>query len=150
MKGARIVHAAWAGTAAFAVTAGLATVVPSADLVALVLALGLFVAGSAAFSAALVLGAGRSRREEIVVPSLFFLQGSAPRPVRRRLLGALAVQVLVALVTAGVRPNTSLAFGVLAPMYGLGLAGLWAARHGAFPPRPASPVRSPSGLSPRR
>ena len=136
MTGLRIVQASWAGTAAFLATGGLATVVRSTDLIALVVSLTLFAAGTAAFTAAFVIAVRRSRAEEIVVPSLFFLQGSAPAPVRRHLLGALAVQVVAAFVTAGVRPNTSLAFGILAPMYGIGLAGLWAALHGAFPARP--------------
>lgn len=150
--GRRIVEASWAGTLVFAASAGLASVASSLDLVALVVALGMFAGGTAAFTAAFVIAVRRSRTEEIVVPSLFFLQGSAPAPVRRLLFGSLAVEVVAALVTAGVRPNTSLAFGILAPMYGLGLAGLWAARHGSFPirPRPAdarrrTPVRPDTG-----
>ncbi|MDP9404969.1 MAG: hypothetical protein M3P85_17010 [Actinomycetota bacterium] len=145
-------QASWAGTLAFVATAGLATMVASTDLVALVVALGLFGAGTAAFTVAFATAVRRSRTEEILVPSLFFLQGSAPRAVRRRLFASLAVEVAAAFGTAGVRPNTSLAFGILAPMYGLGLVGLWAARHGAFPPRsrPAdgrrrAPVRPEAG-----
>lgn len=147
--GSRIVQASWAGTLAFVATAGLATVAASTDLVALTVALGLFAAGTVAFTAAFAMAVRRSRAEEIVVPSLFFLQGSAPAPVRRLLFGSLAVEVVAAFVTAGVRPNTSLAFGILAPMYGLGLAGLWAARHGRFPSR-ARPVdrRRPSPVRP--
>lgn len=147
MTGAGIVRASWAGTTAFVVTATLAAAVSSLDLVALVVALVLFVAGTGAFTAAFVTAVRRSRTEEIVVPSLFFLQGSAPPAVRRLLFASLAVEVVCAFVTAAVRPNTSLAFGILAPMYGLGLAGLWAARHGAFPPRARKPGtrRAPSG-----
>lgn len=143
--GRRIVQASWAGTLVFLATAGLATALAPADLVALVVALTMFAAGSAAFTVAFAVAVRRSRTEEIVVPSLFFLQGSAPTPVKRLLLGALAAQVVVAFVTAGIRPNTSLAFGILAPMYGLGLIGLWAARHGTFPlrPRPADSRRRP-------
>ena len=55
--------------------------------------------------------------------------------VRRQLLGAFGVQVVVALATAAIRPFTGLAFGILVPTYGLGLVGLWGARRGAFPPR---------------
>lgn len=133
--GRRIVAASWGGSLAFAATAGLAATVPSTDLIALLVALGLFLAGTVAFTVAFVVAVRRSRTEEIVVASLFFLEGSAPRPVRRRLFSSLAVEVTVAFVTAGVRPNTSLAFGILAPLYGIGLAGLWGARHGVFPPR---------------
>jgi hypothetical protein len=71
----------------------------------------------------------------IAVTSLFFLSGSAPAPVRRSLLGAFGVQVVVAFATAIARPYTSLAAGTLVPVYGIGLCGLWAARYGTFKPR---------------
>ena len=64
--------------------------------------------------------------------------------MRRRLLGSFAVEVAVALATAGARPFTSLAFGLLVPVYGLGLAGLWAARYGTFGPRQSTPPRRPA------
>jgi hypothetical protein len=143
-----IVRVAVAGTALFAVTATLAAAVPSADVVALAVAVGLFVAGCGAFVAAYAAAVGRSRRDDIALAGLFFLSGSAPRPVRVALLGSLAAQVVVAFTTAGIRPNTSLAFGVLAPVYGLGLAALWAARHGRFPPRAAPPSRRPPKAPP--
>ena len=137
MRGAAIVKASWAGTAGFALTAGLATVVSGADVVALAAALLLFAGGTVAFVAALVHAAGRSRHEELTLAGLFFLEG-APPVTRRLLLGSLAIEVVVALVTAGVRPNTSLAFGILAPVWGQGLAGLWGARHGIFRARHAA------------
>ena len=56
-----------------------------------------------------------------------------------RLLGALAVQVVVAVATAAVHPFTSQAFAVLAPMFGLGMAGLWGARYGHFEARTTDP-----------
>ena len=55
--------------------------------------------------------------------------------------GALGIQVVVAVATAISRTTTdgkagsTLAFGVLAPMMGLGLNGLWGATYGAFAPR---------------
>jgi uncharacterized membrane protein len=59
------------------------------------------------------------------------------------MLSMLAVQITVALATALARsesedgsPGTSLAVGILVPMFGLGLNGLWCAFHGVFPPRP--------------
>jgi hypothetical protein len=77
------------------------------------------------------------------VLQLYVLVGPAtPSRVRRVMLGALAVQMLAALVTALARPDgpdggpgSSLALGFLVPMFGFGLNGLWAAYHGAFPPR---------------
>lgn len=143
-----IVRASWAGTALFAVTAVAAAIAPSTfDTVALVVAVALFAAGCAVFLWAFVLVAGRSRTDLMEQAQIWFLTGPAtPRPVRRSLLGALAAQVVVGFVTAGVRPYTSLAAGVLVPMWGLGMCGLWAARHGEFPPRPADPRRPGPGL----
>jgi hypothetical protein len=132
--------AVW-GTAVFVVTSALAVAVRSTEVVAFVVAAVLFVAGTGVFLGALVAAAGRSREHEISIGGLFFLQGSAPTPVRRRLLGAFAVEVAVGLAAAAARPFTSLAFGVLVPMYGLGLTGLWAARYGTFGPRRPAPPR---------
>ena len=143
--GSTIVKASWAGTGLFTITAGLAAAVPDADIVALAVALLLFLCGTTVFAVALVQAAGRSRRDELTLAGLFFLEG-APVAARRLLLGSLALEVVVALVTAAVRPNSSLAFGVLAPMWGQGLAALWGARHGSFPPRrrpPGMPLATP-------
>jgi hypothetical protein len=98
----------------------------------------LFVAGCVAFLYAYFRGIGRSREETVTLAGLFFLaEGVAPRPVARALRLLLAVQVVVAVATAAARPFSSLAFGVLAPMFGLSLLALWGAVHGRFPPRAA-------------
>jgi len=132
-----IVRASMAGTVVFAVAAVLAAATAADPLVvaAVVIDLLLFVAGCAAFVVTLVRAAGRSRTEEVTLSGLWWLAGSAPANVRRMLLGAFAVQVVVALATASARPFTGLAFGILVPTYGLGLVGLWAVRLGMFPPR---------------
>lgn len=59
------------------------------------------------------------------------------------MLSMLAIQTVVGIGTAVGRseaadgsPGTSLAVGVLVPMFGIGLNGLWCALHGVFPPRP--------------
>lgn len=134
--GTGLVAAATWGTALFVATAVGAAAAPDALVVVSVpVALVLFALGCLANVRALVVAAGRSRREAVHLGGLFFLsQGVAPAAVRRLLLGAFAAQVVVALTTASVRPFSGLAFGVLVPVFGLGLAALWAARHGAFPP----------------
>ena len=145
VTGDRIVRASWWGTAALAATAVPAAIAPDAlGPVAQVVAIVLFAAGIVAFLWAYGVAVGRSRTAELSIAGIWLLAGgSAPPAVRRHLLGALAVQVAVGVATASVRPFTSLAFGVLAPLYGLGLAGLWAARHGRFPTRsPLGPGRS--------
>ena len=130
--------AAWYGTALFGVTAVAAVLTEALEPVAVVVDVLLFVAGLVLFVAAYARAVSRSRTEAIAVTTLYFLAGSAPPDVRRSLLGALAVQVVVALATAIARPYTILAAGTLVPLYGLALCGLWAARHGTFPPREES------------
>ena len=131
-----IVRAAIVGTAVFTVVAVAAAALPDQlAVVAVVVDLVLFAAGIVAFVGALLKAADRSRTEAVTLAGVFWLSGTAPHEMRRPLLGALAVEVAVALVTAGVRPFTGLAFGVLVPVYALGLTGLWGARHGTFAPR---------------
>ena len=143
--GDAIVTAAWAGTVLFVAGAVAGAVAPdSLGVVSAGIDLALFAVGCVAFLAAFARVVGRSRTEEISVVGVYFLAaGAAPGSVRTRLLGALAVEVVVAVATAAVRPYTELAFGVLVPVYGLGLIGLWASRHGTFPPRVAPAARSP-------
>lgn len=135
-EGAGIVTASFAGTGVFLAVATIATIAPdeTAPAAAAVDA-ALFAIGVVAFLRAYAIAVGRSRREAIGIGGLFFLAGSAPKTVRRRLLGAFAAQCVIALVTASIRPYTAVAFGILVPMFGLGLAGLWGAKHGRFPPR---------------
>ena len=134
-----IVRATWIGTAVFALTAAVAAVTDAtpAEAVSTAVALLLFLVGCVAFVAAYARAVARSRTDDIQVAGLYLLMGnSAPPEIRRLLLGALGLQIVVALGTAAARPYSPLAFGILVPTYGLGLAGLWAARHGTFPARP--------------
>ncbi|MDA2944313.1 MAG: hypothetical protein O2925_09355 [Actinomycetota bacterium] len=129
-------------TAVFATTAIYAAVVfnTTAQWVGAVTAMVLFAVGVAAFLWAFWTAVQRSRTEDISVTQLFLLVGEpTPATVRRPMLIALAVQVIVATATALARPNgpdgspgSSLAVGFLVPMLGLGLNGLWAAIHGRF------------------
>lgn len=130
-----IVRASWAGTAVFTVASATAVAVDAARPVAATVSVVLFVAGTVAFLIALARAIGRSRAEAVTVGGVYLLQGSAPPEVRRHLLASAAVQVVVAFTAAGLRPYTSLAFGILAPMYGIGLAGLWGATRGRYQAR---------------
>lgn len=134
--GQRVVQASWAGVALQAVAA-LAAVLTVAGrgphvLVCTFLLAGGTLASGLAFAKAI----GRSRTELIDVPGLFLLLGSAPRRTRLLLWGAVAASTAIGVATAASRPYTSLAFGVLAPLWAYGLAVLWNATHGAFPDRP--------------
>jgi hypothetical protein len=137
-----IIKASWIGTAIFGITAIAATIDP--DLfagVALAVALVLFLVGCVIFFVAFGSAVARSREVEIGIGGLYFLAGTAPRAVQLHLLGSLGTEVAIAFATASVRPFTSLAFGLLVPVYGLGLCGLWGARHGTFGARVPSPPR---------
>ncbi len=140
--GRAILRASWIGTMVFVVTAAASAIAPHTFIAAgVATSLVLFFAGIGLFFWAYAVAVNRSRTDLIGMGGLFFLAGTAPRSVQRSLLGSLAVEVVVGLITAAVHPFTPLAFGVLAWMYGLALCGLWAARYGTFPPRPPEEKR---------
>jgi hypothetical protein len=147
--GAEIVRASWTGTAVFGVATVAGVVVPHPlAWLAFAVSIGLFVAGCVLFVWAFVLAVGRSRDDDISVVNLFLLSGNVPATVRTQLLGSLIVEIVLAIGTAAARPYTIAATAILAPVYGLGFCGLWAARYGTFPPR--KPPESRRGRAPRR
>lgn len=153
IRGRALVRFSLGSTAVFAVSAiAAAAVEPSSGRIrdvlvisSVVVALALGAAGVVVFVVALLWGAERSRESEMTMAGWWFLAGDvAAAPVRRALLGALAAQVVVGLVTASVRPFTELAFGTLVPVCALAVCGAWSARHGDFPPRRTA---SPDGAT---
>jgi len=136
--GRRLVQLDLVGTALLVVTSLAAAVAPDTFTYAHAgFSVGLFFVGTGALLWAYLVGISRSRTELIDIAGLFLLSGPvAPAPTRRALRVALAVQVVAVVVAASIRPFTEVAFGILAPMYGVGLMALWGARHGTFPPRP--------------
>ncbi|MFI5053298.1 MAG: hypothetical protein ACHQDE_02960 [Acidimicrobiia bacterium] len=133
--GRAIVTFGWGANALFAVTAvpvalGLDALVG----VAIGVALSLFLVAIGTFGYAFWVGVARTARgDNVAVANLFFLQGSAPRRVRRDFLALFVVCSVITAATAAWEP-----FGVLVPMLPVGLAGVWAARYGVFPPRPVA------------
>lgn len=133
--GTTIIRTSWWGTAIFAVTAFAAALGPEwLRWPAVVVALMLFATGIVSMLWAFAVAVERSRVDAIGVGGLYLGMGSSPRPVRMHLQGALTLQVAVGITTASLRPFTSLAFGTLVPIFGIGLMGMWAARHGEFEP----------------
>ena len=134
MQGRAILRTGWAANVLFAITAVPAAVTDDDTVVAvaIVVALVLFFASIAAFVYSFAVAVARSTRgDNVVVANLFFLQGSAPRPVQRAFLWMFLACLAITAATVVWEP-----FGVLVPMLPIGLAGVWAARYGAFPPRP--------------
>ncbi len=140
-----VVRANIAGTVLFVATAVFAAAVftTAAQWVGASTAMGLFAVGVFAFLWGFWNAIQRSRAEDVSVTQLFLLFGPAtPPPVRRMMLGLLGVQIATAFATTFWRldgpdgtPGSSLAVGLLVPMFGLGLNGLWAAYHAEFGPR---------------
>ena len=150
----RLVRANLAGTGLFLVALAFAIPFRShrpGQVLIVVVSLLLFAAGIATSLWAYTMALERSRSEEVGVANLFLLSGdTAAKPVKRAMSWALAAQVVAALVGAGVgvaglKENqlNALAFGVLVPMFGIGMNGAWAARYGSYGPR-VNPTAKPS------
>ena len=144
--GARVVHVDVAGTVVF--LAALAVAVPwrsqrFAQFLIGGVSMVLFAIGVATTLWAYTRALDRSRVEEVGVANLYLLTGNtAPRRVWRTLTTALVVQVVAAIIGAWIGvvgldegQLNALAFGVLVPMFGIGMNGVWAARHGSYGPR---------------
>ena len=156
-----IVRANIAGTALFVATAVFAAAIftTPAQWVGASTAMALFAIGVFAFLWGFWNAVQRSREEEVSVTQLFMLLGTpTPSSVRRPMLAMLLVQVTTAFATTFWRldgpdgtPGSSLTVGLLVPMFGLGMNGLWAAYHADFDDRdagsddPEVPIKSPDG-----
>ncbi len=139
-QGRGIIASGWLANVLFAATA-IPVAVGVDDLlgVAIGVALLLFLVSVFVFVYAFALALARSSRgDNVAVANLFFLQGSAPKPIKRKFFWMALVCLVIAVATVAWDP-----FGVLVPMLPVGLAGMWAARYGVFPPRQA-------GQPPRR
>jgi hypothetical protein len=137
-RGQRVLQGDIWATETFAATSLAAALIPDPLVyIAVPVHLVLFVGGCATFLWAYAIALSRSRYETLTMAGVFFLADRvAPQRVTRGFRLLLAIQVVVALVVAGTRPFTALAFAVLVPMLGLGNMALWGARYGTFPPKP--------------
>jgi hypothetical protein len=133
LPGRGIVNFGWAANVLFAITAvPVALGVDALVGVAIGVALALFLVAIGTFAYAFAVGVSRTTRgDDVAVANLFFLQGSAPRRIQRDFLLVFLASLVITAATVAWEP-----FGVLVPMLPVGLAGVWAARHGVFPPRP--------------
>jgi hypothetical protein len=92
-----------------------------------------FAAGAALFTWAFLIAAGRSRVEEVTVVGAFFLgDGAVTKPDRIWALGFLSAQSMIGLGAASADPYTAMAFGILVPMFGIGVVAFLGSAHGVF------------------
>ena len=142
----RLVSGNLIGTALFLVTLGIAIPFRAesfAQVLIAVVSIVLFAIGIATSLWAYTTALERSRTQEVGVANLYLLTGpTAPKDEKRWMSAALAVQVVAAVVGASVGVTglqqgdvNALAFGVLVPMFGIGMNGAWAARYGSYGPR---------------
>lgn len=138
VQGRSIIVASWATNALFALTAiPFALGVDDFEGIAVGTALALFGLSLVVWVWAFAVAFARSAHgEDLAVASLFLTVGGAPRDVRWQLFAAFGACLLVTVATAAADP-----FGILVPMLPFGLVGLWAARHGVYPPRPTPKPR---------
>jgi hypothetical protein len=134
--GRGIFRASWASNVVFAVAVvPVALGVEALDTPAIVVSVALFLVSLAVWVYAFLVAASRSAHgDDVTVGRMYLVDASAPRDAQWQLYGSLGVCVVIAAATAVANP-----FGVLVPMLPLGLVGLWGARHGRYPPRPAYP-----------
>ncbi len=142
------------GTAVFAIVTVVGVVVFSSTTNTLVVAtdLTLFAIGIVAFLLGYWTAVQRSRVDEISVVELFLMMGNtSPSRVKRIMVWCLGAQVVIGVAGALARSSTDgksgsvLAFGILVPMFGLGLNGRWVATYGVFSPRKLVEVPLPEG-----
>jgi hypothetical protein len=144
--GARVVSVDLAGTALFLVA--LAIAIPArnhrfAQFLIGGVSMALFAIGVVTTLWAYTRALDRSRVEEVGVANLYLLTGNtAPPAVGRAMKGSLVIQVVAAVAGAWIGvvgldtgQLNALAFGVLVPMFGIGMNGVWAALHGSYGPR---------------
>lgn len=151
---AQSVRADIAGTALFIVVLAIAVPLREhrwAQVLIGVVSVALFAVGVTASLWAYAAALERSRTQEVGVANLYLLSGAtAARPVKRAMLLALATQVVASVTAATIGAAgldngqlNALAFGVLVPMFGIGMNGAWAARYGSYGPR-VNPAAKPS------
>lgn len=142
----RLLRADLLGTVVFLVALALGLPFKSerwAQVVVIVVSLVLFAIGVAAALWAYARALDLSRVRNVGVANLYLLTGeTAPRAVKTAMAGALALQIVAAIVGASIGMSglqesqlNPLAFGVLVPMFGIGMNGAWAARYGSYGPR---------------
>lgn len=138
IDGEAIINGSWAATGVYTALAIAGTIFPDTFAIPTAVVSGvLFVIGCVTFLWAYGVAVSRSRTDLIGIGGLYFLAGTSPKVVRFRLRLSLAVEIVAALVSSSIRPFTPMAFGFLVPVFGLGMSGLWGARHGTFAPRDA-------------
>ena len=85
--------------------------------------------GCVAFARAFYVASQRSRREKLSVAEIYLLMETSTPRVAGHFRVVLVLFLATAIAVAATEPYTDLAFGILAPTYGVGLMGLWGANY---------------------
>ena len=132
-QGTRYITLSWLGIGVFGIVSIPTVIWPdtlgTANAIASLILFGL---GCAGFVYSFLISANRSRTEILSVVGIYFLSKSAPRYITWYFRFQLLLICCIAFTTAGIRPFSALAFGILTPVYVLGLMGLWGAKWGSF------------------
>ncbi len=127
------ISAAWLGIGVFAAVSIPAAALPDTlGVLNAVVSLVLFGIGCIGFIWAFFISAARSRTEQLHIAGIYFLSKSAPPYLAWYFRFQLIIICVIAFTTAGIRPFTALAFGILTPVYIMGVMGLWGAKWGSF------------------
>lgn len=130
----RLIRLNWQVTVVF-LTATLLThlAAESIDLVYAIASSLLFAIGAGLCFLGFWNGLQRSRTEQVTLPGLLAISSShVPTNERNLVWGAIAAQTVIAVAGASLRPFTPQAFGLLVPLFGIGLATLFGSREADF------------------
>lgn len=132
-----LVRLSWQVTGAFlAATMVTDFAADSLDTVYAVMCAVAFIAGFGLFCLGFWNGVQRSRVELVTLPGLLAAStANVPKSLRNQAWLALIAQIVIAVVAASLRPFTAQAFGLLVPLFGLGINTLLGSRQAQFFPR---------------
>lgn len=133
-EGSPLVRLSVQVSAGHSILTGIAVLVDGAiDIPFAVVSSILFFVGTALSALGLWNGIQRSRVDDVSLAGLVAIDTRfVPKRVRNILWAVIVGHTTITIIAATQRLFTAQAFGLLAPMFGLGVALVWASRHATF------------------